>query len=105
MLSRVSKFRLQNVDKRFASKFLKNFSTESYTEKQDKTGRPLSPHVTIYKFPVAAVSSITNRFTGVALWIGMKVLLNCLNHSNYLRIFFILPMTFINSEAYYTLLN
>lgn len=29
--------------------------------------RPLSPHVQIYKFPIAAVSSVTNRITGVAL--------------------------------------
>lgn len=29
--------------------------------------KPLSPHVEIYKFPITAVSSITNRITGVAL--------------------------------------
>tara|TARA_B100001094_G_C18151351_1_gene783843 strand:+ start:408 stop:764 length:357 start_codon:yes stop_codon:yes gene_type:complete len=29
--------------------------------------QPLSPHVQIYKFPITAVSSITNRITGVAL--------------------------------------
>jgi succinate dehydrogenase (ubiquinone) cytochrome b560 subunit len=27
----------------------------------------LSPHVTIYKFPITAISSITNRITGVYL--------------------------------------
>ena len=27
----------------------------------------ISPHLTIYKFPVTAISSITNRVTGVAL--------------------------------------
>lgn len=27
----------------------------------------LSPHVTIYRFPMAAISSITNRLTGLAL--------------------------------------
>jgi len=32
-----------------------------------RTGRPVSPHVTIYAFPVAAISSITNRVTGCAL--------------------------------------
>jgi hypothetical protein len=42
----------------------------SYTEKQAAKGRPVSPHVTIYKFPVAALSSITNRVTGVALSAG-----------------------------------
>ena len=29
--------------------------------------QPLSPHVHIYKFPITAISSITNRITGVAL--------------------------------------
>lgn len=40
---------------------------QSYTEKQAQTGRPLSPHVTIYDFPAAALSSIANRVTGIAL--------------------------------------
>jgi succinate dehydrogenase (ubiquinone) cytochrome b560 subunit len=35
-----------------------------------KTGRPVSPHVTIYAFPIAALSSITVRVTGVALSFG-----------------------------------
>jgi len=35
-----------------------------------KTGRPVSPHVTVYAFPVAAISSITNRVTGCALAFG-----------------------------------
>ena len=35
-----------------------------------ETGRPVSPHVTIYAFPIGAVSSITNRVTGVALSFG-----------------------------------
>ena len=35
-----------------------------------KTGRPVSPHVTIYSFPVGAISSITNRVTGCALSLG-----------------------------------
>lgn len=39
----------------------------SYTERQAQTGRPLSPHVTIYDFPPAALSSIANRVTGIAL--------------------------------------
>ena len=47
---------------------------ESYTEKQSKTGRPVSPHVTIYKFPITALSSITNRATGVALTVGLLFL-------------------------------
>jgi succinate dehydrogenase (ubiquinone) cytochrome b560 subunit len=35
-----------------------------------KTGRPVSPHVTIYAFPVTAISSITNRATGMVLSVG-----------------------------------
>mmetsp|Transcript_10360 Transcript_10360/g.14644 ORF Transcript_10360/g.14644 Transcript_10360/m.14644 type:complete len:126 (+) Transcript_10360:369-746(+) len=36
----------------------------------NKTGRPVSPHVTIYSFPVTALSSISNRVTGVTLSFG-----------------------------------
>merc|ERR1711862_504405 len=32
--------------------------------------RPVSPHVTIYAFPVTAITSILNRVTGVALSFG-----------------------------------
>ncbi|OQR98547.1 hypothetical protein THRCLA_06694 [Thraustotheca clavata] len=39
----------------------------SYTDRQAKLGRPVSPHVEIYAFPVTAIASITNRATGVAL--------------------------------------
>jgi succinate dehydrogenase (ubiquinone) cytochrome b560 subunit len=35
-----------------------------------KTGRPVSPHVTIYSFPITALTSITNRATGCALTFG-----------------------------------
>lgn len=45
-------------------------NSESYSEKQAKLGRPVSPHVTIYKFPITALTSITNRVTGVALSAG-----------------------------------
>jgi hypothetical protein len=48
-------------------------SNETYTEKQAKLGRPVSPHVEIYKFPPAALSSIANRITGVALSAGIFV--------------------------------
>jgi hypothetical protein len=40
---------------------------ESYTERQAKLNRPVSPHVTIYAFPAVSLSSITNRVTGVML--------------------------------------
>ena len=42
----------------------------AYTDEQEKTGRPLSPHVSIYKFPVVALSSITVRVTGCGLAAG-----------------------------------
>lgn len=35
-----------------------------------KTGRPVSPHVTIYAFPAAALTSICVRATGMALSFG-----------------------------------
>ena len=35
-----------------------------------QTGRPVSPHVSIYAFPVGALSSITNRVTGTCLSVG-----------------------------------
>lgn len=46
-------------------------SSPSYTERQAATGRPVSPHLTIYKFPVAAISSISTRITGVAMTAGV----------------------------------
>jgi len=45
---------------------------ESYTERMAKTGRPVSPHVTVYRFPIVSISSITNRVTGVALSAGIS---------------------------------
>eukprot|EP00499_Haloplacidia_sp_CaronLabIsolate_P010295 CAMPEP_0196769468 /NCGR_PEP_ID=MMETSP1104-20130614/562_1 /TAXON_ID=33652 /ORGANISM="Cafeteria sp., Strain Caron Lab Isolate" /LENGTH=169 /DNA_ID=CAMNT_0042139563 /DNA_START=8 /DNA_END=517 /DNA_ORIENTATION=+ len=47
---------------------------KSYTAAQQEKGRPLSPHVTIYKFPVVAMSSITVRATGVGLAAGMSAM-------------------------------
>jgi Succinate dehydrogenase/Fumarate reductase transmembrane subunit len=44
----------------------------SYTERQNKKGRPVSPHVTVYRFPAVALSSIANRVTGVAMVGGEK---------------------------------
>lgn len=34
------------------------------------SGKPVSPHVLIYAFPIVAISSITNRVTGAALSVG-----------------------------------
>mmetsp|Transcript_7647 Transcript_7647/g.11488 ORF Transcript_7647/g.11488 Transcript_7647/m.11488 type:complete len:171 (+) Transcript_7647:93-605(+) len=36
-----------------------------------KKNRPVSPHVMIYSFPLAAVSSITTRITGSLLTVGL----------------------------------
>jgi len=47
-----------------------NVCSGSYSEEQAKKGRHVSPHVTIYKFPIAALTSIVNRGTGVALSAG-----------------------------------
>lgn len=37
--------------------------------------RPLSPHLSVYRFKYTLVSSIVNRFTGLALTAGFLVLL------------------------------
>jgi succinate dehydrogenase / fumarate reductase cytochrome b subunit len=38
------------------------------------SGRPLSPHLSVYKFKYTLTTSIMNRFTGVALSLGLFVL-------------------------------
>jgi succinate dehydrogenase (ubiquinone) cytochrome b560 subunit len=42
----------------------------NYTSRMKNSGRPVSPHVTVYNFPIAAVASITNRVTGCVLSFG-----------------------------------
>mmetsp|Transcript_25825 Transcript_25825/g.79436 ORF Transcript_25825/g.79436 Transcript_25825/m.79436 type:complete len:159 (-) Transcript_25825:63-539(-) len=44
---------------------------QTYTERQDKLGRPMSPHVTTYAFPIVAFSSVTVRITGMLLSVGV----------------------------------
>lgn len=39
-----------------------------------RNGRPLSPHLTIYRWPVTMMTSIAHRATGVALAVGMIIL-------------------------------
>lgn len=46
------------------------YKKQNYTSRQKALGRPVSPHVTIYAFPVGALSSITNRVTGCILSFG-----------------------------------
>ena len=43
---------------------------QNYSSRMKESGRPVSPHVTIYAFPIAALSSITNRVTGIAMAVG-----------------------------------
>ena len=40
----------------------------------NKAGRPLSPHLTIYRWPISMTLSILHRTTGVALSIGLVIL-------------------------------
>lgn len=63
---------------------------ETYTERMDKTGRPISPHVWpefvpaggvtqeskgfIYKLPAIAWSSLTMRFTGIFMTFGTSAI-------------------------------
>ncbi|WP_298957267.1 succinate dehydrogenase, cytochrome b556 subunit [uncultured Methylobacterium sp.] len=38
------------------------------------TGRPLSPHLTWYRFPLPAITSVTHRATGIVLSVGTVAL-------------------------------
>ena len=40
----------------------------------NKTGRPLSPHLSIYRWPITMTLSILHRMTGVALSVGLIAL-------------------------------
>ncbi|XP_040394761.1 succinate dehydrogenase cytochrome b560 subunit, mitochondrial [Cygnus olor] len=44
-----------------------------FWEKNAKSSRPLSPHVTIYKWSLPMAMSITHRGTGVALSLGVSL--------------------------------
>lgn len=48
--------------------------TENHDSKNEILGRPMSPHITIYKFPLPAMLSITHRGTGMALTAYMAAL-------------------------------
>ena len=41
---------------------------------QRPAARPLSPHLTIYRWPVTMLTSITHRVTGVGLTLGAVIL-------------------------------
>lgn len=40
----------------------------------NKAGRPLSPHLSIYRWPISMTLSILHRVTGIALSVGLVVL-------------------------------
>lgn len=40
----------------------------------NKTERPLSPHLTVYRWPITMTLSILHRMTGVAMSVGLIVL-------------------------------
>jgi succinate dehydrogenase cytochrome b556 subunit len=46
-------------------------ANKSHSEKNATRGRPLSPHVLVYAFPLAAIASITHRVTGFGLTVGV----------------------------------
>ncbi len=58
---------LRSCERVYSNSVMDAKEKDSYTERQAKLNRPVSPHVTIYAFPVVAISSIMNRVTGVAL--------------------------------------
>ena len=43
----------------------------TYTERMDATGRPVSPHLMIYRLPTIAYSSITVRISGIIAGAGV----------------------------------
>ncbi len=45
--------------------------------------KPLSPHLQVYRFPIASMLSITHRFTGVALALGALALVYWINAAAY----------------------
>ncbi len=48
-----------------------------------KRNRPLSPHVQVYRMPMAAVLSITHRMMGIVLTFGALLLVYMLNAAMY----------------------
>lgn len=50
---------------------IQQYSAEEWEKKNEKMGRPLSPHLTIYQFQLTSMMSITHRGTGVGLHMGL----------------------------------
>ncbi|POM69037.1 Transmembrane protein [Phytophthora palmivora] len=57
----------KKVTTRVAPTLARAMSTENYSATQAALGRPVSPHVEIYKFPITAVSSVANRFSAMGM--------------------------------------
>ena len=64
-----------NLGARSLGIYTSHDSKEPYSKQMEKTGRPLSGHVDVYlkhnSFPLIAISSITNRASGVVLSAGI----------------------------------
>ena len=60
-------------------------------------GRPLSPHLTIYRWPITMVLSILHRMTGVALSVGFIVFVIWLEAIAYTSMSFDGFMTILSS--------
>jgi succinate dehydrogenase / fumarate reductase cytochrome b subunit len=45
-----------------------------HPQRPQATARPLSPHMTIYRWPVTMMTSITHRITGMGLALGAVIL-------------------------------
>lgn len=46
------------------------FKKSNYSSRMAAKGQPVSPHLTVYAFPIVALSSITVRVTGMMISIG-----------------------------------
>lgn len=68
MVARPSALSLARTPAALASSSVMPSNVRSLSSTPD---RPMSPHVTIYAFPLAAIASITHRVTGVALCVGV----------------------------------
>ncbi|XP_022095873.1 succinate dehydrogenase cytochrome b560 subunit, mitochondrial-like [Acanthaster planci] len=44
-----------------------------FLKKNEKLNRPVSPHITIYRFPLPALLSGSHRFTGLGVYAGLAV--------------------------------
>eukprot|EP01091_Cochliopodium_minus_P006211 TRINITY_DN16091_c0_g1_i1.p1 TRINITY_DN16091_c0_g1~~TRINITY_DN16091_c0_g1_i1.p1 ORF type:complete len:204 (-),score=49.58 TRINITY_DN16091_c0_g1_i1:63-674(-) len=54
-------------------KHSERISGSKQLEKSSSKERPISPHVTIFKFPIPAIASISNRFSAIGLVGGLAL--------------------------------